>query len=165
MKIRSNGRDATMLKVGDRAPEFTAATDAGQPVSLKDFRDKKVVLYFYPRDDTPGCTKEACNFRDNHKAVLASGAVVLGVSTDSVDSHMKFKQKYDLPFPLVSDPDQKIVNAYGVWQEKSMMGKTYMGTVRTTFIIDEHGKISHIFPTVKVDGHVDEVLAALTGRS
>ncbi len=154
-----------MLKVGDRAPEFTAATDAGQPVSLKDFRGKKLVLYFYPKDDTPGCTKEACNFRDNHSAVLASGAVVLGVSTDGVDSHKKFKQKYDLPFPLVSDPEQKIVNAYGVWQEKSMMGKTYMGTVRTTFIIDEHGKISHVFPSVKVDGHVDEVLAALTGRS
>ena len=145
-----------MLTVGDRAPEFTAATDAGQPVSLKDFRGKKVVLYFYPKDDTPGCTKEACSFRDNHRAVLASGAVVLGVSTDSVDSHMKFKQKYDLPFPLVSDHDQKIVNAYGVWQEK---------TVRTTFVIDEHGKISHIFPSVKVDGHVDEVLTALTGRS
>ncbi len=154
-----------MLKVGDRAPEFAAVNDAGQPVSLKDFRGKKVVLYFYPKDDTPGCTKEACNFRDNHRAVLASGAVVLGVSTDGVESHKKFKQKYDLPFPLVSNPDQKIVNAYGVWQEKSMMGKTYMGTVRTTFIIDEHGKISHIFPGVKVDGHVDEVLAALTGRS
>ncbi len=154
-----------MLKVGDRAPEFAAVNDAGQPVSLKDFRGKKVVLYFYPKDDTPGCTKEACNFRDNHRAVLASGAVVLGVSTDGVESHKKFKQKYDLPFPLVSNPDQKIVNAYGVWQEKSMMGKTYMGTVRTTFIIDEHGKISHIFPSVKVDGHVDEVLAALTGRS
>ncbi len=145
-----------MLKVGDRAPEFTAATDAGMPVSLKDFRGKKIVLYFYPKDDTPGCTREACNFRDNHNAVLASGAVVLGVSTDNVDSHLKFKQKYDLPFPLASDPDQKIVNTYGVWQGK---------TVRTTFIIDEHGKISHIFPSVKVDGHVDEVLAALTGRS
>ncbi len=144
-----------MLKVGDRAPEFTAVTDAGQPVSLKDFRGKKVVLYFYPNDDTPGCTKEACNFRDNHNAVLAGGAVVLGVSTDSVDSHMKFKRKYNLPFPLVSDPDQKIVSAYGVWQEK---------TVRSTFIIDEDGKLSHIFPGVKVDGHVDEVLTALTGR-
>ncbi len=150
-----------MLKVGDRAPEFTAATDAGTPVSLKDFRGKKIVLYFYPKDDTPGCTREACNFRDNHGAVLASGAVVLGVSTDNVDSHVKFKQKYDLPFPLVSDPDQKIVNAYGVWQEKSMMGKTYMGTVRTTFIIDQEGKISHIFPSVKVDGHVEAILAAL----
>jgi peroxiredoxin Q/BCP len=150
-----------MLKVGDKAPEFTAETDAGTKVSLKDFRGKKVVLYFYPKDDTSGCTREACSFRDNHKAVLAQGAVVLGVSTDSVDSHASFKKKYDLPFPLVSDPDQKIVTAYGVWQEKSLMGKTYMGTVRTTFIIDEQGKISHIFPNVKVDGHVDEVLAAL----
>jgi len=150
-----------MLEVGDKAPEFTAVTDAGKQVSLEDFRGKKVVLYFYPKDDTPGCTREACSFRDNHKAVLARGAVVLGVSTDSVDSHVKFKQKYDLPFPLLSDPDQHIANAYGVWQEKSIMGKTYMGIVRTTFIIDERGAITHIFLKVRVDGHVDEVLAAL----
>jgi peroxiredoxin Q/BCP len=147
--------------VGDRAPEFSALTDAGTRVSLRDFRGKKVVLYFYPRDDTPGCTKEACAFRDNHRRVVARGAVVLGVSGDDVASHRRFKEKYDLPFPLLADPDRAIISAYGVWKEKTLYGKTVMGVERTTFIIDEQGVITHVFPKVKVDGHVDEVLEAL----
>lgn len=150
-----------MPTVGDRAPEFSALTDAGTRVSLRDFRGKKVVLYFYPRDDTPGCTKEACAFRDNHRRVVARGAVVLGVSGDDVASHRRFKEKYDLPFPLLADPDRAIISAYGVWKEKTLYGKTVMGVERTTFIIDEQGVITHVFPKVKVDGHVDEVLEAL----
>jgi peroxiredoxin Q/BCP len=147
--------------VGDRAPEFSALTDAGTRVSLRDFRGKKVVLYFYPRDDTPGCTKQACAFRDHHRQVLARGAVVLGVSGDDVASHRRFKEKYDLPFPLLADPDRAIIAAYDVWKEKTLYGKTVMGVERTTFIIDEQGVITHVFPKVKVDGHVDEVLDAL----
>ncbi|MDQ7859767.1 MAG: thioredoxin-dependent thiol peroxidase [Armatimonadota bacterium] len=150
-----------MPTVGDRAPEFSAETDAGTRVSLRDFRGKKVVLYFYPKDDTPGCTKEACAFRDNHRRVLARGAVVLGVSADDVASHRRFKEKYDLPFPLLADPERTIISAYDVWKEKTLYGKTVMGVERTTFIIDEHGVITHVFPKVKVDGHVEEVLAAL----
>jgi peroxiredoxin Q/BCP len=148
-------------EAGDRAPEFSAETDAGVRVSLRDFRGTKVVLYFYPRDDTPGCTKEACAFRDNHRRVLARGAVVLGVSADSVAAHQRFKEKYDLPFPLLADPDRAIISAYDVWKEKTLYGKTSMGIERTTFIIDEQGTITHVFPKVKVEGHVDEVLAAL----
>lgn len=150
-----------MPTVGDRAPEFSALTDAGTRVSLRDFRGKKVVLYFYPRDDTPGCTKQACAFRDHHRQVLARGAVVLGVSGDDVASHRRFKEKYDLPFPLLADPDRAIIAAYDVWKEKTLYGKTVMGVERTTFIIDEQGVITHVFPKVKVDGHVDEVLDAL----
>lgn len=150
-----------MLRVGDRAPEFTARDDSGQEVSLSDFRGKKVVLYFYPKDDTPGCTREACGFRDHYMRLLDRGAVVLGVSTDSVESHRRFKQKYDLPFPLLSDPDRKIVTAYGVWNQKSFAGRLGFGVERTTFVLDEQGVITHIFRKVKVDGHVEEVLAAL----
>lgn len=155
-----------MPEVGQAAPEFTAPTEAGTIVSLKDFRGKKVVLYFYPKDDTPGCTREACGFRDNLQAVQAEGAVVLGVSTDSVASHVSFKQKFALPFTLLSDEDRSIVAAYGVWKERTRDGKSFMGVERTTFIIDERGMITHVFPQVKVDGHVNEVLAALaTARS
>ncbi len=150
-----------MPEVGQSAPDFTAKTDTGTTVSLRDFRDRKVVLYFYPQDDTPGCTREACDFRDNMPAVDAKGAVVLGVSPDSVDSHTAFKQKFGLPFQLLSDEDKTIVNAYGVWKPRTRDGQTVMRTERTTFIIDERGIITHIFPQVKVDGHVDEVLAAL----
>jgi peroxiredoxin Q/BCP len=153
-----------VVTVGDPAPDFSAETDTGARVSLADFRGKKVVLYFYPKDDTPGCTREACAFRDNHRRVLASGAVVLGVSADSVASHQQFKEKYDLPFALLSDPDRAIITAYDVWKEKSLHGKTFMGIERTTFIIDEHGTITHVFSKVKADGHVDEVLAALGER-
>ena len=149
------------MKVGQKAPEFTVEDDSGKKVKLSDFKGKKVVLYFYPKDDTPGCTKEACHFRDGLKDIAKSGAVVLGVSADDVKSHKKFKEKFELNFPLLADTDKKIVEAYDVWKEKSMYGKKYMGIERTTFIIDKDGKISHIFPKVKVDDHYDEVVEAL----
>lgn len=148
------------LAIGDKAPEFTAETDAGT-LSLKDLRGKKVVLYFYPKDNTSGCTREACDFRDSHAKLTKKGVVVLGVSPDSVKSHVGFKAKHELPFTLVSDPDKKIANAYGVWAEKNMYGKKVMGIVRSTFVIDEKGKIAAIYPKVKVDGHVEAVLAEL----
>jgi peroxiredoxin Q/BCP len=149
------------LKVGQKAPDFTTVDDSGQTVKLSDFKGKKVVLYFYPKDDTPGCTKEACAFRDGISEIRSRGAVVLGVSTDSVESHKKFKNKYELNFPLLADTDKKIVDAYGTWKEKSMYGKSYMGIERTTFLIDKQGKIARIFPKVKVDEHYEEVLEAL----
>jgi peroxiredoxin Q/BCP len=149
------------LKVGAKAPDFSLPTGGGGRISLKDLKGKKVVLYFYPKDDTSGCTKEACSFRDNIKVVQKKGAIVIGVSTDSVASHGKFARKYDLPFQLASDEEKAVVKKYAVWKEKSMYGKKYMGTERTTFVIDEQGVITHIFPKVKVDGHIDEVLAAL----
>jgi thioredoxin-dependent peroxiredoxin len=149
------------LKVGQKAPDFSVLNDEGQKVKLSDFKGKKVVLYFYPKDDTPGCTKEACAFRDGISAVKKKGAEVLGISTDSVESHQKFKKKFELNFPLLADTDKKIVESYGTWKEKSMYGKKYMGIERTTFVIDEQGKISHIFPKVKVDQHYEEVLGAL----
>ena len=149
------------MKVGDKAPAFTVKDDAGQTVKLSDFKGKKVVLYFYPKDDTPGCTKEACNFRDGIAQLKKRGAVVLGVSADSVESHKKFKTKFELNFPLLADTDRSIIEAYDVWKEKSMYGKKYMGIERTTFVIGPDGKVTHIFPKVKVDKHADEVLAAL----
>lgn len=147
-----------MIRVGDAAPDFTAPTDGGGSVRLKDLRGKKVVLYFYPKDNTPGCTTESCDFRDAHAEFGEHDAVVLGVSPDSVKSHDNFKQKFDLPFTLISDEDHKIAEAYGVWQEKSMYGRKYMGIVRSTFVIDEKGKIAAIYDKVKVKGHVAEVL-------
>ena len=149
------------MKIGQKAPNFSVQDDSGKNVKLSDFKGKKVVLYFYPKDDTPGCTKEACNFRDGLSSISKSGAVVLGVSPDDVKSHQKFKTKFNLNFPLLADTDKTIVEAYDVWKEKSMYGKKYMGVERTTFIIDEDGKISHIFPKVKVDEHYDEVVEAL----
>ena len=149
------------LKIGQKAPDFSVMNNKGQNVKLSDFKGKKVVLYFYPKDDTPGCTTEACAFRDGIDQIKKRGAVVLGVSADSVDSHKKFIDKFDLNFPLLADTDKKMVEAYGTWKEKSMYGKKYMGIERTTFIIDEQGKISHIFPKVKVNEHYAEVLEAL----
>jgi peroxiredoxin Q/BCP len=149
------------MKVGQKAPAFSALDDSGKPVKLADYKGKKIVLYFYPKDDTPGCTKEACNFRDGLNALTGLGAVVLGVSADSVESHKKFKEKYHLNFPLLADTDRTIVEDYETWKEKMNYGKTYMGIERTTYIIDENGKISHIFPKVKVDQHFDEIVAAL----
>jgi thioredoxin-dependent peroxiredoxin len=149
------------LKKGQKAPDFTLMNDTGQKVKLSDYKGKTVVLYFYPKDDTPGCTTEACNFRDGIDEIRDRGAVVLGVSADSVESHKKFKKKFDLNFALLADPDKKMIENYGVWKEKSMYGKKYMGIERTTFIIDKDGKISHIFPKVKVAEHYDEVLEAL----
>ncbi len=148
-----------MLSEGAKAPNFTLQDDGGKTVSLDDFKGQNVVLYFYPKDDTPGCTKEACDFRDNQKVFKKKNAVILGVSADSVDAHVKFKKKFSLPFPLLSDPDKKTIQAYGVWKEKSMYGKKYMGIERTTFVIGADGKIAKIYPKVSVTGHIDQVLA------
>ncbi len=150
-----------MLKIGEKAPEFTAVTDTGAEISLSSLRGKKVVLYFYPRDNTPGCTTEACDFRDRAEALAAKDAVVLGVSTDTVASHEKFKAKHALPFTLLADPDKELVNAYGVYQEKKQYGRSFMGTVRTTFVIDPEGTIVNVFEKVKVKDHADAVLASL----
>jgi len=149
------------LQVGSRAPEFTLESADGKKVSLKDFRGKKVVLYFYPKDMTPGCTTEACSFRDNIGVIKRAGAEVIGISADDVTSHRKFTEKYELPFLLLSDTDKKVLKGYGVWKEKSLYGRLFLGIVRTTFIIDEKGIISHIFPKVRVNGHTEEVLAIL----
>lgn len=157
----SGKKTAGELKVGDKAPDFLISDDDGKEVALSSFRGKKVVLYLYPKDNTPGCTKEACSFRDGHAEIKKLGAVVLGVSVDSVSSHIKFREKYQLNFPLLSDVNKEVVQAYGVWKEKSLYGRKFMGIERTTFIIDEKGKIATIFPKVKVDKHLEEVLKAL----
>lgn len=147
-----------MLKTGDKAPDFVGTDDYGKRFRLKDFRGKKIVLYFYPKDNTPGCTQEACDFRDSISSFKNKGVVVLGVSPDRVSSHQKFKIKFSLPFPLLSDEDHKITEAYGVWQEKSMYGKKYMGIVRSTFIINEKGFLTDVYDKVKVKGHVAELI-------
>jgi peroxiredoxin Q/BCP len=149
------------LKEGDVAPAFTAATNGGGSVSLADFKGKQVVLYFYPRDDTPGCTKEACGFRDAFAEFRKKNAVVLGVSVDPVKSHDKFVAKFKLPFTLLADEDKHIVESYGVWGQKSFMGRKYMGIHRVTFLIGPEGRIKKIWPLVKPEEHTDEVLAAL----
>jgi peroxiredoxin Q/BCP len=148
------------LKEGDFAPVFTAHTNGGGKISLADLKGKNVVLYFYPRDSTPGCTVEACNFRDNFAELEKRGVVVLGVSTDSVKSHEKFVEKYRLPFPLLADEDKVIVHLYGVWSQKSFLGRKYMGTARMTFLIGPDGRIRKIWPKVKPIGHAAEILAA-----
>ena len=150
-----------MIEVGDPAPDFSLLADDGRTVSLKDFRGKRIVLYFYPKDDTPGCTTEACDFRDLHARVTAKGAVVLGVSRDDNKSHRKFRDKYDLNFPLLSDDSGKVTEAYGVWKEKNRYGRTFWGIERTTFLIDGKGRIERVWPKVKAEGHADEILAAL----
>jgi len=139
------------LKVGDKAPAITATDQHGKTLSLSDFKGKKVILYFYPKDNTPGCTTEACNYRDNYQSLLADGFVVIGVSVNSERSHRNFANKYNLPFPLLVDTDKRIVNDYGVWAQKSLFGRKYMGTLRTTFVINEEGIITHIID--KVDNH------------
>jgi peroxiredoxin Q/BCP len=149
------------LKEDDVAPDFTAQTSGGEEVLLSALRGKHVILYFYPKDDTPGCTKEACAFRDQFAEFRKKGAVVLGVSVDGVKSHDKFVAKFKLPFPLVADPDKKIVNVYGVWGQKSFMGRKYLGTHRVTFLIGPDGRIKKVWPTVKPDEHVAEVLEAI----
>ncbi len=151
-----------MLEVGDSAPQFTVLDDSGNPFVLSDLKGKQVVLYFYPKDDTPGCTREACDFRDNIAAFKKQGAVILGVSKDSERAHQKFKDKYDLTFPLLVDEAGKLCEAYGVLGEKSMFGKKYQGVNRITFLIDEKGIIKKIWHKVKVDGHVAEVLKSLS---
>ena len=149
------------LTVGQPAPAFSLKTLGDQTVMLSDFRDKQIVLYFYPKDDTPGCTKEACSFRDELSAFTKANAVVLGVSCDSTTSHQRFADKFRLIFPLLSDPGAAVAKAYGVYKQKSMYGRTYWGIERTTFIIDGQGRIAAIFPKVKVEGHTDEVLQAI----
>jgi peroxiredoxin Q/BCP len=147
-----------MLKEGDKAPDFQLSDQDGHLVSLKSLEGQPVVLYFYPKDDTSGCTKEACGFRDARADYEPTGAQVLGVSPDGVPSHKKFADKYQLPFRLLADPETTVCQAYGVWKEKSMYGKTYMGVERTTFVIDRSGTIIRVFPKVKVDGHAAAVL-------
>ena len=149
------------LKENDPAPGFTVATNGGGRISLSDYLGKSVILYFYPRDDTPGCTKEACAFRDHFADFKKKGAVVLGVSVDPVKSHDKFVEKFRLPFPLLADEDKKIVEAYGVWGQKSFMGRKYLGIHRVTFLIGPEGRIKKIWPLVKPEEHAAEVLAAL----
>lgn len=149
------------LKEGDKAPVFAAETSGGGKVSLSDYTGKNVILYFYPKDDTPGCTKEACAFRDGFADFKKKGAVIFGVSPDSVKSHDKFVEKFKLPFTLLADVDKKIVEAYGVWGEKSFMGRKYMGVFRVTFLIGPDGKIRKIWPNVKPEEHAAEVLAEL----
>jgi thioredoxin-dependent peroxiredoxin len=154
--------DPSALRVGEPAPEFTLPASTGENISLSDFRGKQaVVLYFYPKDDTPGCTKEACSFRDLSAEFAEKGAVILGVSPDSVASHRKFRDKYHLPFTLLADQGAEVATKYGVWKEKSMYGRTFMGVERTTVVIDKEGRVSKVFPKVSVDGHADEVLAAI----
>ena len=151
-----------MLSEGQDAPDFTLTTGDGETVSLGDLRGRKVVLYFYPRDDTPGCTVEACAFRDAGPLFEARGAVVYGVSADNLRSHQRFTNKYGLTFPLLSDPDHRVAEAYGSWGPKTYMGRTYEGILRNTFLIDEQGKVARIWEKVKPQGHADEVLAALS---
>ncbi len=150
-----------MIEEGKPAPDFTLADQAGKKVTLSKLKGSCVVLYFYPKDDTPGCTKEACQFRDAFADYKKAGATIIGVSPDDSDSHAKFAKKFELPFTLLADKEKKVSEAYGVWKEKSMYGKKYMGVERTTFVIDRQGKIAKIFPKVKVDGHSPTVLAAV----
>ncbi len=149
-----------VLKEGSKAPVFKGVDQNGKAISLADFKGKKVVLYFYPKDDTTTCTIQACNLRDNYAALLKKGYQVIGVSTDDVKSHKKFEEKYKLPFPLVADEDKKIVDKYNLWGEKTLMGRTYMGTTRTTFLIDEAGKIVSIIDKPQSKNHTAEILAA-----
>jgi peroxiredoxin Q/BCP len=149
------------LKVGDNAPACSLESTTGETIKLSDYRGKRIILYFYPKDDTPGCTREACGFRDARSHFTQQNTVIFGVSRDNLASHRRFTEKYRLPFPLLSDPDAKVCKAYGVYKQKSMYGRTYWGIERTTFVIDEQGRIAKIFPKVSVDGHIDEILQAL----
>jgi len=150
-----------VVEEGSQAPDFELKSDTGETVTLSQFRGRPVVLYFYPRDDTPGCTKEACAFRDSYDEYLARDAAILGVSRDGEESHQKFKSKYDLPFTLLSDPDHMVAEAYGVWAEKSMYGRKSMGIVRSTFVIAPDGTVTRTMRGIKVPGHSDKVLEAL----
>ena len=153
-----------MLEIGTKAPIFTLPDQNGNPVSLSDFIGKKVILYFYPKDNTPGCSRQACAFAAAYEGFKAKDIVVIGISKDSVASHLKFAQKYDLPFILLSDPERQAIEAYGVWQEKKLYGKVSYGVVRTTFIIDEQGNIEKIMPKVKPDTNAGEILSYLAGE-
>ncbi len=146
------------LSPGDLAPDFESKDESGHPIKLSDYKGKKVVLYFYPKDNTPGCTVEACNLRDNYKVLQAQGYEVLGVSSDNEKSHQKFIEKYELPFKLIADTEKEVHEKYGTWVEKSMYGKKYMGTARTTFVIDEEGKIEEVIEKVKTKDHTAQIL-------
>ena len=152
-----------MVAEGEQAPEFELQSDEGETVKLSDLRGRRVVLYFYPRDDTPGCTTQACGIRDSFAELDETGAVVFGVSPDDVASHERFRQKYSLPFTLLADPDHRAAEAYGVWGEKKYMGRTYMGIERSTFVIDEDGRVAKVLRRVKPAKHADDVLAILAG--
>ena len=154
-----------MLEVGTKAPDFTLPDKEGKPVSLSDFAGKRVVLYFYPKDNTPGCTRQACAFAGAYEAFKDLDAVVIGISKDSVASHQKFAEKYNLPFVLLSDPELTAIQAYGVWQEKKLYGKVSMGVVRSTYVIDKNGVIEKVMPKVKPDTNAEEILAYLTGKN
>jgi peroxiredoxin Q/BCP len=151
----------TKLKEGDKAPDFTAKDQNGNTVSLSDFKGKNVILYFYPKDNTPTCTTEACNFRDNYQSLLSKGFAVIGVSTDTEKSHKRFEKKFSLPFPLIADPDRKIVEQYGLWAEKMLFGRKYMGTLRTTFVIDPKGKIIVVIDKVDSKNSSQQVIDLL----
>jgi len=148
------------LQAGEKAPLFSGTDQNGNTISLKDFKGKKVILYFYPKDDTPGCTAQACNLRDNYQSLIAEGYQVIGVSKDSVKSHKKFETKYDLPFPLIADEDHIISDAYGIWGERKFMGRTFLGVHRTTFLINEKGNIHKIIEKPDTKNHTEEVLNA-----
>lgn len=166
LNLDSAGNEISMnININDKAPEFTLHDEDDKEVSLKDFRGKVVVLYFYPRADTPGCTVEACSFRDTFRPIQKTGAVLLGISPDTPKAQKKFQDKFKLPFSLLADADKKVAEAYGVVQEKNMYGRKVMGIARTTFIIGTDGKIKHIFPKVKPEGHAEEVLAYLKGTA
>lgn len=154
-----------MVNEGEEAPDFTLLADDGRKVSLKDYRGKKVVLYFYPKDGTPGCTREAIEFRDIAEEFEKEGAIILGVSKDSIKSHQKFKQKHELPFTLLSDPEGKVLDLYGVWKKKSLYGRTFMGSERTTFLIDEKGIVKKVYRKVKAKGHAQVCLLDLKGST
>jgi peroxiredoxin Q/BCP len=150
-----------LVQEGESAPDFELTSDSGETVKLSDLRGKPVVLYFYPKDDTPGCTAQACGIRDDYGSFEERGAIVLGVSPDDESSHVKFKEKYGLPFTLLADPTHEVSEQYGVWKEKNYAGKTYMGVERSTFLIDSHGTVAKVMRRVKPDTHADDVLAAL----
>jgi peroxiredoxin Q/BCP len=154
-----------MLEEGTKVPDFTLKADGGSTVSLKDFRGQKVVIYFYPKDFTSGCTKEACSFRDDHSDITAAGARVVGISPDTVQSHDKFKSKHQLPFTLLSDPEHCVAEMFGAWGEKKAYGKTSMGIIRSTFVLDEEGKIIKVFPKVKPENHSQQVLEVLASEN
>jgi thioredoxin-dependent peroxiredoxin len=152
---------AKSLKEGDPAPEISLLTDSGEPFSLASMKGKNIILYFYPKADTPGCTKEACGFRDSSRKFSKANTVIVGVSPDTTSAQAKFKAKFDLPFTLLADPDHKVAERYGVWKEKSMYGRKYMGVERTTFLLDGYGVIKKMFPKVKVEGHAEQVLSEI----
>lgn len=155
---------ATHLEEGQEAPLFTGVDQNGNKISLTDFKGKKVVLYFYPADDTPGCTAQACNLRDNYALLKQNGFEILGVSPDDTQSHQKFENKYNLPFALLADPQREIIDQYGVWGEKNLYGNKFMGVLRTTFVIDENGKIQKIFKRPKTQEHAEEIIGKVSGE-